>query len=286
MIKIALKNIKILTFLNKLPVLKYFFILKINEDFNKIQENEVLEKFYTDIYAQNKTSKRTANNRFTDIDKISLKYLSNENLNTIHDVAVSSGITSDNFYELLQKEQINFKMDISDKYSLIHVKKGFITKIFDADNQLFFAYWGIFFAGDKNIFFPLTVLLYKIIKKFTENYGSDYSLYLFHPKILKKLQENKINIIEYDIFSSSVEKKYSFVRCMNILNKGYFSDNELVKAINNIKKSLHEDGVLLIGRTNAKGINRASFFKKTGNGFILLKDINKGSEVKNLVLKV
>ena len=35
MIKIALKNIKILGFLNKLPVLKYFFILRIDKNFDK-----------------------------------------------------------------------------------------------------------------------------------------------------------------------------------------------------------------------------------------------------------
>jgi hypothetical protein len=285
MIKIALKNIQILAFLNKLPVLKYFFILKIDKSFNEIQENKVLEKFYTDIYVQNKTSKRTANNRFTDIDKISLKYLDARNVNYIHDIAVSSGITSDNLFELLQKEKIPFTLEISDKYAFIKVKEGFTTKVFDINNHLFFAYWGIFFAGDKNIFFPLTVLLYKIIKKNSRKFAFDYTLYLFHPNILKKINSNKIKVIDYDIFNTNIIGKYHFVRSMNILNKGYFSDNKLLTAIQNIKKSLKENGILLIGRTDSKGINNASFFKKIENKFILLQDIHKGSEVKNLVLK-
>ena len=285
MIKIALKNIKLLAFLNKLPILNYFFILKIDKNFASIRTNAVLEKFYTDIYAQNKTSKRTADKRFADIDKITLKYLSPVNKNTIHDIAVSSGITSDNLYELLQKNNIPFGLDISDKYALIYVKEGFISKIFDADKNLFFAYLGNLFAGDKNIFFPITVFLYKLIKKLNNTTDFDYSLYLFHPDVLKKINEKKINIVEYDIFKTPLNDKYTFVRCMNILNKGYFSDKELITGIKNIKNSLKENGVFLIGRTNSKGINNVSFFKKTESGFVCLEDVNQGSEVKNLVLK-
>ncbi len=284
MIKIAIKNIKLLTFLNRIPVIRYFFILKINQNFQNIRNNPVLEKFYTDIYVENKTSKRTANNRFTDIDKISLKYLDKEKINYIHDIAVSSGITSDNFYEFLKTQNIPFQMDISDKYAQIFVKKGFTTKIFDIDDHLIFAYWGVFFAGDKNIFFPLSVLLYKIIKKYNKKYDSDYSLYLFHPYILKKIADNKINVIEYDIFQTEQNKKYNFVRSMNILNIGYFSKSKLLTAVTNIKDSLKENGILLVGRTNSKGINNASFFKKIANKLILLEDVNNGSEIKDLIL--
>ncbi len=284
MIKIALRNIKILSFLNKVPIIRYFFILKINEDFQNIQTNPVLEKFYTDIYVKNKTSKRTANNRFTDIDKISLRYLDKEKINYIHDIAVSSGITSDNFYEYLKIKNIPFQMDISDKYAQIFVKKGFTTKVFDLDNHLIFAYWGAFFAGDKNIFFPLSVLLYKIIEKYNKKYDADYALYLFHPSILKKIADNKINVIEYDIFQTERNKKYDFVRSMNILNKGYFSKSKLLTAVTNIKDSLKENGILLVGRTNSKGINNASFFKKITNKLILMEDVNNGSEIKDLIL--
>ncbi|MCF6240449.1 MAG: hypothetical protein L3J74_03785 [Bacteroidales bacterium] len=283
MIKIALKNIKLLHFINKIPLIRYFFILKIDQNFHNIRDNAVLEKFYQDIYVENKTSKKTANMRFNDVDSIALKYLNYNRKQYIHDIAVSSGITSDNFYEYLKKKNINFQMDISDKYSQISVKKGFTTKVYDADNNLSFAYWGFFFAGDKNIFFPLTVFLYKIIRKFDKNYDFNYSLYLFHPNILEKVKKQKINVVSYDIFQTTIKEKYDFVRCMNILNKTYFTDNQIMTALENIKQSIKENGILLIGRTNNKGTNNASIFQKKANKFIFMEDINKGSEVKTLV---
>lgn len=286
MIKVASTNIKVLSLLNKIPIIRYFFILKISRKFQNIHNNSVLEKFYTDIYVANKTSKKTADHRFFDIDKLIPKYLNAHQDNYLHDIAVSNGITSDNLFEFLQKTNIQFRLDISDKYSKIYVKEGFITKVFDVNHHLNFAYWGIFFAGDKNIFFPFTVLLYKIIKKFNGRYDSDYSLYLFHPNILNKIADKTIQVIDYDIFQTKLNEQYHFVRCMNILNKGYFEDNELIKALANIKQSMKENAVLLVGRTQAKGINHASFFRKQKNKFILLEDVNEGSEIKNLVLKL
>ncbi len=283
MIKIALKNIRFLEKVSKITVLKHFFILKITENFPNITSDFVLNKFYKDIYVNNKTAKTTSRNRFPDLNKLSTEFIESQENPVIHDIAVSSGISSAEFYNFLKSKNQEFHFYISDKYSEIFVKKGFITRAFDTEKNLTFAYFGCFFAVDKNIFFPLTVLLFKIIRKFKTPENFDYNLLLFHPEILQKIKNNTVNFINYDIFETALPEKFTFVRAMNILNLGYFSENKIKTALKNILNSMKEDAVMLVGRTNSKGINNASFFRKRNNRFVSIKDINKGSEIKHII---
>ena len=283
MIKIAFKNIRFLEKVSKIPILKHFFILKISKNFPNINSEAVLYKFYKDIYVSNKTAKTTSKNRFPDLNILSLKYIIKQNNPVIHDVAVSSGISSNGFFELLKKENINNEFYISDKYVEIFVKKGFITKIFSSEKKFLFGYFGCLFAGDKNIFFPLTVLLFKILKNIKLPNDFDYKILLLHPEVLQKMSSNKIKFINYDIFNTETKENFTFVRAMNILNLGYFDETKIKKALQNLFISLKENGILLVGRTNSKGTNNASFYRKKDNRFSFLKDINEGSEIKHII---
>jgi len=283
MVKFALKNIKFLEKVSKIPILKHFFILKISKNFSKIKSDLVLQKFYKDIYVSNQTSKKTHKKRFTDLDKISLKYLKQTENIIIHDIAVSNGISSVELNNLLNKNNIKHSFTISDKFAEVFIKIGFITKVFSTENNLLFAYFGFLFAVDKNIFFPLTVLLFNIIKKQKLIDDADYSLLLLHPETLSKIDKNEISFINYDIFQTKIYEQYNFIRIMNILNLSYFNEEMIIKGIENIILSLKEGGILLIGRTNSQNINNASFFKKENGKLINLEDINKGSEIKYLI---
>ncbi len=283
MIKIALKNIPFLEKISKIPILKYFFILKISEKFNEISSEPVLEKFYTDIYVSNKTSKRTHKNRFPDLNEISSGIIKKQKNPVIHDIAVSNGISSVEFFNFLKQNKLNSDFYISDKYAEISVKKCFITKAFDTEKNLIFAYVGCFFAVDKNIYFPLTVLLHKILKKQKTPETFDYKLLLFHPDVLKKINTGELKFINYDIFQTKISEKFTFVRVMNILNLGYFNEEKIKTALQNILISMKENAVLLIGRTNSESINNAGFYRKENGKLIHLKDINKGSEIKHII---
>jgi len=283
MIKFASKNIRFLERISKIPVLKYFFVLKISENFPQINSEPVLEKFYTDIYVSNRTSKRTVKNRFPDLNEISFEYIKKQKNPVIHDVAVSSGISSSEFFDFLKSKNINSDFYASDKYAEINVKKGFITKAYSPENKLIFAYFAWFFAVDKNIYFPLTVLLYRILRKQKSPISFDYKLLLLHPEISQKINKNEIEFINYDIFNTEINDKFTFVRVMNILNLGYFDEQKIKTALKNIKKSMKENAVLLVGRTNSDGINNAGFYKKENGQFVLLKDVNKGSEINQII---
>ncbi len=283
MIKIASKNINFLEKVSKIPVLKHFFILKISENFNDIKSELVLNKFYRDIWVNDKTSKKTEKKRFSDLDIPSFELMKENKDYIIHDIAVSNGICSNDFYELLAEKKKKFEFYISDKFAEIKVKKGFITKAYDNENHLIFAYAGCFYAADKNTFFPLTVLLFKLLQKNKTPEKFDYSLLLLHPEVSEKVKKKKFKFISYDIFNTEIHEKFTFVRAMNILNLGYFNEDKIRTAVINIKKSMKENAVLLVGRTNAKKINNASFFRKQNNKLAHLKDINEGSEIKKII---
>lgn len=283
MIKIALKNINFLKTVLKIPILKHFFIIKVSKSFSEINSSVILDKFYKDVYVSEKTSKKTHKNRFNDINKTCLKHFNNLNEIIIHDIAVSSGISSIEFSDFLKKNRLKFKLNISDKYAEVYVKEGFITKTFCSENNLLFAYYFVFFAGDKNKFFPLTVLLFKLIQNQKLIDEHDYRLLLFHPRVLKSINKNEISYIYYDVFNTKIYNLYTFVRAMNILNLSYFSEEKIKIAIENILNSLKEGGILLIGRTLKNGINNASLYKKQNNKLILIEDINSGTEVKHII---
>ncbi len=286
MIKIALKNIRLLEKISKIPVLKHFFILKISENFPEIKSELVLNKFYGDIWVNDKTSKKTEKNRFSDLNIPSFELMKENKNCIIHDIAVSNGISSNDFNKFLLKKKKKHEFYISDKFAEIKIKKGFITKAYDNENNLIFAYAGCFYAADKNIFFPLTVLLFKLIQKTEVPEKFDYNLLLLHPEVLKKMKKNEIKFINCDVFKTDISEKFTFVRAMNILNLGYFNEKKIETAVVNIKKSMKENAVLLVGRTNAKKINNASFFRKQNNKLVHLKDINEGSEIKNIILNL
>jgi hypothetical protein len=283
MIKLASRNINFLNFILRIPILKHFFTLKVGEDFGEISNDRVLSKFYTDIYVNNKTSKKTSKNRFSDLDTLCYKYLEKNKLLMIHDVAVSNGISSCELHELLNNQGFSFRLFISDKYAKINAKTGFISKFYDSENQFTFGYLGPFFGVKKNIFFPLTIALFHLLKKIKNNEKYNLSIQLFHPKLLEKINNHAIKYIEYDIFETKTELKFNFIRCMNILNLGYFDKDLIIKGVQNIVKSLKEDGYLLIGRTNSNGQNNATFFRKQNSQVIAIEDLNDGSEIKQLI---
>jgi hypothetical protein len=251
MIKFGFKNTRLLSSLSNIRILKHFFVLKITKEIIKISDERILNKFYKDIYVQTKTSKKTEKNRFRDLDESTLKYLIFQE-NYLHDIAVSNGITSYDLLNKLTDKKIVHELYISDYFSKIYVKTGFITKVYDSKHNFFFGYLLLFFAADRNIFFPFTVLLFKILKQIKNSKQYDFELLLFHPEILKKIQEKRIIYIDYNVFNTKIENKFTFIRCMNILNKGYFSAPKIIEAMHLIEISLVENRILLVGRTNAK----------------------------------
>ncbi|OCP10176.1 MULTISPECIES: ATP-binding protein [unclassified Ensifer] len=107
--------------------------------------------------------------------------------------------------------------------------------------------------------------------------------------ITRSLSRNdSIEFVEDDIMRRSPDftGRFDLVRAANILNKSYFSAEQICSAVANIRSYLKGRGSLLIvTRTNEKGENRGTIFEVGADGsFAALMRVGGGSEVEDLIL--
>lgn len=75
------------------------------------------------------------------------------------------------------------------------------------------------------------------------------------------------------------------LRTMNILNRAYFSEDELASAVNAAFDSVRAGGMWIVGRTWEKDFsNHATFFLRREDAWEVLGRIGNGSEIEQLAL--
>ncbi|WP_105432648.1 MULTISPECIES: ATP-binding protein [Neorhizobium] len=101
-------------------------------------------------------------------------------------------------------------------------------------------------------------------------------------------QDGEITFIEDDIMipSQHLRGKFDLVRAANILNRNYFSDDQLKTAIGNIHSYLRGPGALvLLTRTNRSQENAGTLFElKEDSSLAVVRRVGGGSEVEKLLL--
>ena len=256
-----------------------FFILK-----KKFNKNRV-ERIFSLLRVDN-TFKTTSLNRMFDVNQklkwYIKKYFSREVM--ICDIGISSGQTTLELHNDLKKIKLKkiYGFDKNINIKIFRIKK--LIFLFSSQDDLLMVEY------KKNCLRYRYFIILKKIEIFLI-----YFLKLMKIKCeksnvlapnLKKIE--KCRFIEQNIFH--IEKKYynlfDVVRVSNLLNYSYFSKNNLKTAISNINKISKEKSIILVNRTNNKKKNLASFFIKKNGKFELLKDINGGSEIKDLILSL
>ena len=75
------------------------------------------------------------------------------------------------------------------------------------------------------------------------------------------------------------------VRTMNILNRSYFSEEQLGVASNAIFDSLAPGGIWVLGRTLEEDFsNHVSILRREGSGWVVLDRLGSGSEIEDLAV--
>ena len=285
MIKIVISSFKLFKILNNFKFVKKFIVFNIRsmDSLSSIYDFAfVVSTFST----ESKHGKTTFANRFLDLDSVVLKFLSQQSMIEIHDVAVSSGVTSCELLNRVKELDKVFKFTISDKFANYLISGNKIARIYSEDKRLLYGYvFGILADKDLSRYFILSRFLYFLLKSIPcENKFNKIQLFDFDTK--KLIKTNELNYIEYDLFGINCAPRYSFVRCMNALNaNSWFSEEQNKIGISKLKSSLIDGGILLIGRTDDfSNQNNASFFKKINDKFVHLEDFNHGSDIKNIII--
>jgi len=189
-------------------------------------------------------------------------------------------------YNFLIKEKLNVQIDASDRFSTIEYYGDNIKYFFDSNNNLIQIYFFRLFLGLKisNYFF-ISKLLFFLLNFFQNTSRNRKKIFLFDKEFYQYFSNKQINYFDFDLFEiDHSNKKYDFIRVMNVLNLIYFTDQQIIFAVKNLFESLEDNGIILIGRTSLEGINNATFYKKDNNKLIPIKYMNNGYEHDKLII--
>ena len=294
MIKIFIDNIDNFIVLKKIKYLEKFFMLNFNVNkIESIKSPELHSLAISDLLTPDSTTKKTCQNRFQDINKVLLSLLDESKSYSIHDIAVSNGITSVDLCDALKSIKIRFHLTISDKLSDLNVlESDNIIFVYTDDYQLVFGkYMKIACIPNASYKFFLSKLFGKLLKYRWDrinicNKIASKKINLIHKNAQYLIKKGKMKYISYDIFNDIIINSFDIVRCMNVLNLCYFSRDKIISAIRNIALSLREGGILQLGRTVNNGQNRVSFYIKTNNKFKVIHEISGGYELNDIVLSL
>lgn len=282
MFKLALQNEDLFKWFAKNAILRPFAVFRI-DCFQNLRDSVLASRLIQDIYTGDGTSKQTAPGRFRDLDSLVANCLTQE-LNSIHDVAVSSGITSVELYSVLCERGIRFKLMVSDKFSRYLYRGTLVRRIYTADRTLLYAYVLWLFADWQCSWkFPISKILFSFVQAFDRSSAPYREIPLYDFRLLDLMRNGQVEELAYDIFSTALPNRFTFVRCMNVLNLAYFTPDSIRTALSLLKDSLKDQGILLLGRTLTDGTNAVSFYKKVSGNLELIREQNGGSEIRHLV---
>lgn len=113
---------------------------------------------------------------------------------------------------------------------------------------------------------------------------------LIHPEALalarRRRGEARFSIRRQSIFERAAEPVH-VIRSMNILNKNYFPEAQLMQGIRAVVDSLRDGGVWVLGRTTREDppVHDTTLFRKQSSGRLeIVEQTGAGSEICSLVL--
>ncbi|WP_437295111.1 hypothetical protein [Sorangium sp. So ce426] len=95
-------------------------------------------------------------------------------------------------------------------------------------------------------------------------------------------RDARVRLRPHDIFQPWDGPAPTVVKAANILNRAYFSDDQLRRAARNFWRALAPDGLLLV--IDNRDAEKASLFARTEGGFEHIDSIHGGTEIKELIL--
>jgi hypothetical protein len=279
-------------------------------------ERERFERLMPHLCLSNGVARTTARRRFTDLDERLQQFLTGvfpPGYQLIaEDWAVSSGITAQEWFERLRIDYPEVRLTASDKILYLiearHEDTG-ATYILEPDGtaiQYIRPPFVVSLVNRQHWIYPVNRRLQKQaisqwrqlavdlnIPKWNGLAGADCPievppfrlrrLPLLHPDVMA-LCGDAFRIREHSVFAA-LDIPVDVIRTMNILNRAYFDDATLCRAIDAVGQSLKPGGVWMVGRsgTGQSPQHDATLYSKQRDGWEVLFRAGGGSEIDSLV---
>jgi hypothetical protein len=255
-----------------------------------VRNDDVRAEILAHAGTEGNHGKTTYKGRFTEVDAVAVRYMAPSG-NVLHDVAVSSGITSCEFYDAVAAADLEVEYWVSDKYNVYYVDGSLVRRVYGAGHELVRgSILGVVadprqrfpFVGSRLLFAALRLDL----RLRPRDGRATRTVDLFDPRAKEYIAAGKLHVLAYDPFAGGEADRFTFVRCMNLLNRGaWFTDAQIAGAARHLVESLKDGGVLQIGRTDdPTRRNDVTFFRKTGPGKLsVLEHHNGGTETLDVL---
>jgi len=275
------------------------------------QQEECEKRFFTRVRLQNQVFKTTYSRRLDDVNEALNGLLPGGTPVQLMDVAISSGISTQEWIDSLIRARIDFRMvagDLNINAYLLSFSKNLEILVDRSGYPIHFDIFGqgVEISLIKIIPRPLSFLMKKTIarllmmdaplvcymrgdvKENASRFGlSCIPITLVSPRLSR---HTRLEIIEDDILSNhspNLANRFHAIRAANILNRAYFGKSEIKSILLNLRQRLRPGGLLAVCRTLRNNHTNGTIFCLNENGrFQAIKRIGEGSEIEEDVLSL
>ncbi|MEP7106932.1 MAG: hypothetical protein ABI760_03105 [Ferruginibacter sp.] len=233
------------------------------------------------VFKFGNTFKSTSFNRYPKTQEMLSNYhFSNKPI--ILDIGSSDGLAS-----LGLIENMSFKCYyLTDLNPYVYFKKNGNTIYFYDEKGLLILFASpLFNIYPQELNFLFSRTFFNKTNRIDKKLLSDLNLLrLVNPLI--KISDSKLEFHKYDMFEAWPKERADLIILGNILNRTYFNDDEITRAINNLRIYCNEGALFAIIDNRPNVEEKSSIFKLSHGKLSLEHRINGGTEIENLVMQI
>lgn len=271
--------------------------------------DELLERILFRFPTRNASLKRTQSARFEAFDAAFLERFRAERepgrRYRVHDAGVSDGRTAVDFFRRLAAVPgLDFEFVASDyapEATAVEDERSRLALVVDPPTgELLQVVWPPFVfnvpKGESPLFYPVNhlVRLWLLARRVPAlvarwRAGGEgvrvSTLRLLHPSVLAlEASDPRFRFERHDLLAPA-PRRYDLVRAMNVLNRSYFSEADLARAVGHVADSLDPGGWFLVGSNQDRGSTvNGGVYRRTARGFERVLASGHGSEIDAIVL--
>jgi SAM-dependent methyltransferase len=232
------------------------------------------------------TWKTTKSNRHPRTDEL-IRRACKGRSNVLLDIGVSDGITSLELIEKLNGAYERYYVTDVSFHTHVIQHKGKVY-FFDAERRCTLAASKryLVYASLEGALFPFNMLARHVLSA-APAYNDETAsrLPLANPGIRALAEKDpRIIIQDYSIFDPWQGRSPDIIKVANVLNRDYFSEQMLRKALMNLRECLKPGGMLFV--TDNRRLEQISVFAKTGNRLEVCERVNGGCSVASMAVNL
>jgi len=288
---------------DRIPTANELYFSNIPLDARHLENLE--KRFFQSVGLPNGTWKTTAHRRLDDLNALVEKYLPRNRSIDVMDVAVSSGVSTLEWLESMERAGISCRMTAGDAAAdayLVTIASGLRVLVDRRGYPLQYEVRGhairLPIRKRDMLLYGLPVMyMRRVLEKVVApalkatnrtQEGSQGGVSWRPLKLVSPLLRNRIEVVEDDILVNRAYREcFDVVRAANILNRGYFDEGTLMAMLLNLRNRLRTGGLLVVCRTNEKNVNHGSILALGEDGRLSqVARLNEGSEVEDIALSL